>query len=110
MPVEYVKRTKTDLINVSIRKNQPDLGIYNLDIMSRRKTGRTDSGYHLVIRHDADVEKGRPHDVVGGWFPNAIEINVICAGEEPTEKQTEVLNILIEHLISLYQGAKTHYA
>ncbi len=110
MPIEYTPRTRTDVINVSIRRNQPDLGIFNLDIQRRRKTGHPDSGYHLVVRWDATVEKGRPHDVVGGWLPNAIEINVICKGEEPTEQQTQVINALTEHLTNLYQGASIHYA
>ncbi len=83
--------------------------MFNYDIQRRRKSGHPDSGLHLLVRHNAEVEKGRPHEVVGGFFPNAIEISVICKGEEPTDQQSEVIQILVNHLTSIYQGASVHY-
>ncbi len=109
MPIEYAARTKTDLINIHIRINQPDHSLFNLDIMSRRKTKRPDSGYHLVVRWNAEIEKGRPHNVVGGWFPNAVEIIVICEGEGPSPLQTDSINALTDHLTKLYPEASIHY-
>ncbi len=110
MPIEFTPRTRTDVINVHIKRNQPNLGIFNLDIQRRRSTGHPDSGYHLVVCQNSDVEKGRPHHVVGGWFPNAIEIIVICKDDEMTEQQELVVETLINHFTKIYQGASVHYA
>lgn len=110
MAIEFTPRTKTELITISIRTNQPDIGIYNLDIMNRRLNRRMDSGYHFVVRHNGDIEKGRPHQVVGGFFPNRIDINVICKGYEMTDVQTQTVRALTDHLKTLYPEATSHYA
>jgi hypothetical protein len=110
MGIEFTPRLKTDRIVVHVRRNQPDMGIYNLDIMQRRSNRRPDSGYHFVIRHNADIEKGRPHDVVGGFFPNCIDINIICKGDDMDELQTLTLNSLVNHLNLIYPEAQLHYA
>lgn len=110
MSIEFTPRKVTNRINVHIRKNQLDLTIQILDIMARRKDRRLDSGYHLVVRQSGDIEKGRSHEVVGGWFHDAIEINVICKGDEPTDSQTATITALLNHLNTIYPEAQTHYA
>lgn len=110
MAIEFTPRLKTDRIVIYTRRNQPDIGVYNLDIMQRRLNRRPDSGYHFVIRHNADIEKGRDHNVVGGFFPNCIDINVICKGDEIDEGQFATLNALVIELNKLYPEATLTYA
>lgn len=110
VPVEYIARKSTDRIMVYIRRNQPDIGLFELDQRQKRLKRRLDSGYHFIIRHSGEIEKARPHNAVGGFFPNCIDVNVILAGDELTTEQQTALAELLKQLQLLYQEATIHYA
>ncbi len=110
MPIEFSPRKSTDRIMIHIRRNQPDIGIFELDQRQKRLARRLDSGYHFVIRHDGNIEKGRPHNSVGGFFPNCIDINVILKGDDATSDQETAVAALVAHLTTIYQEATIHYA
>lgn len=110
MPLEFEPRKSTDRILIHIRRNQPDIGRFELDQRQKRLKRRLDSGYHFIIRHSGEIEKARPHESVGGFFPNCIDINVILKGDDIEPEQETALAALVASLNSLYQEATLHYA
>ena len=113
------RRTMHIVIHCSATRRHMDIGAKEIRDWHVRGDGWADIGYHLVIRRDGTVEKGRALDAIGAHVAghNATSVGVCLVGglgegkgwppeNNFTRAQWTALKTVVADLLARYPEAK----
>jgi len=95
----YRHRTQTKAIVCHVLTGLPEsLTVWDVEALFRGLGFQTHP-FHFIALANGDLEDGRDVRVEGGFFPDTIDIAVLCSSGEPTPTQQTNLNDLVQALL-----------